>query len=48
MEHREESAKESHEFKLTKPKVAYKSLSYAVWLASDTTLEVVQAAGGDL
>ena len=48
MELAEEPIKETNEFKITKPQVPHKSLSYAVWVTSKTTLEVIQAAGGDL
>jgi hypothetical protein len=48
MELKEERVKDVHEFKILKPKVPHKSLSYAFWLSSDTTLEVVQAVGGDI
>jgi hypothetical protein len=48
MELIEEPIKEINMFKITKPKVPYKSLSYAVWVSSKTTAEVIQATGGDL
>ncbi len=44
----EEPIKGINEFKITNPQAPYKSLSYAVWVSSKTTLEVIQAAGGDL
>ena len=48
MELREEPMNEVHEFKIVKPSVSYKSLSYAIWISDKVTAEVVQAAGGDL
>lgn len=44
----EQPLKETNEFKITKPNVPHKSLSYAIWVSSKTTLQVIQAAGGDL
>jgi hypothetical protein len=48
MELREEPINEIHEFKIVKPSVSYKSLSYAIWISDKVTSEVVQAVGGDL
>lgn len=45
---KEKSLERVSEFSFEQPKLEYKSLSYAVWIASSKTLEVAQAAGGDL